>query len=67
MESLKMRLLDPGQRRNSCLDLWVDWFGCLLSAVGSGEQQQQQKNMIKLSVIIRVIKQEGLSVGLRKP
>lgn len=58
IESLKMCLLDTVQQRNSCLDLWVDGSGCLHSAVGSGEQQ---KNMIKLGIIIRVIKQEGLS------
>lgn len=53
-----MCLLDPVQQCNSCLDLWVDGFGCLHSAVISGDQQ---KNIIKLSIIIRVIKQEGLS------
>lgn len=53
-----MCVLDTVQRCNSCLDLWVDGFGCLHSAVGSGEQQ---KNMIKLTIIIRVIKLEGLS------
>lgn len=53
-----MCLLETVQQCNSCLDLWVDGFGCLHSAVGSGERL---KNMIKLSIIIRVIKQEGLS------
>ncbi len=53
-----MCVLDTVQQCNSCLDLWVDEFECLHSAVGSGKQQ---KNMIKRSIIIRVIKQEGLS------
>lgn len=52
-----MCYLDTVQQCNSCLDLWVDGFGCLHCAVGSGEQQ---KNMIKPSIIIRVIKQDGL-------
>lgn len=61
IESLKMCLLDPVQQCNNCLDMWADGFGCLHIAVGSGEQQ---KNMIKPSIIIRVIKQEGLSWAL---
>ena len=62
IESLKMCFLDTVQQCNSCLDLWVDGFGCLHSAVGSGEQL---KNMIKLCIIIRVIKQRGSLLGCK--
>lgn len=52
-----MCLLDAVQQCNRCPALWVEEFVCLRSAVGSG---QQQKNTIKLGIIIRVIMHEGL-------
>lgn len=58
---LKNVFLETIQQCNSSLDLWLDGFGCLLATLGSGEQQ---KNMIKLSLIIEVIEQEGLSSTL---